>query len=122
MDGGSILAVFGIRLPPKEAIMAALREGAQTQAAWVAYGVLALCWIVLFARAQRLSGFSTAIEALPELQRAKLLKQSYPSFAARDWSSAPFIRSRQRWAWLFALLALVAAATVVTIATIRALP
>jgi hypothetical protein len=122
MDGESILAVFGLRLPPKQVIGAAFRVAAQTPSAWIAYSVLALCWIVLFARAQRLAGFAAAIEPLPELQRAQLLKQAYPSFAAKERPSHAFIQRRQRWAWLFGLLALVVAASVLAIATMRALP
>ena len=122
MDGESILAVFGLRLPPKETMLAALRVGAHDASAWIAYALLALCWMVLFARAQRLAGFAAAIEALPELQRVELLKQAFPSFAAKSISSQAFVRSRQRWAWLIALLSLFAASTVVAIATVRSLP
>jgi hypothetical protein len=122
MDGGRILEAFGLRLAPKEAIAAALRAGAQGSTAWVVYGLLALCWIFLFARAQRLAGFDAAIEALPELQRAQLLKQAYPAFAAQGLSSQDFIRRRQRNTWLIAFVALVAAATVVAVTAFQSLP
>jgi hypothetical protein len=122
MDGRSIFAALGLRLPPEDAIMAALRLGAQSSAACVAYGLLALCWIVLFARAQRLVGFAAAIAALPELQRAELLKRAQPSFLGKGMSSETFIRHRQRKLLLFAFVALLAAATVVAVKVFQALP
>jgi cobalamin synthase len=122
MDGGRILEAFGLRLAPKEAIAAALRTGAQGSSACIAYGFLALCWIFLFARAQRLAGFDAAIQALPELQRAQLLKQAYPSFAGTGLSSQAFIQRRQRNTWLIAFVALVVAASVVAVTALASLP
>ena len=122
MDGGSIFAAFGRKAPPNDAIVAALQVAAQGSSARVAYGLLALCWIFLFARAQRLVGFAAAIQDLPELQRAELVKHAYPSFAGKGLSSQTFIRYRQRNTWLIAFVALVATATVVAVTAFQSLP
>ena len=116
----SIMAMFGLRPVPQSVINAALRAGAQSSAALVTYGVLALCWILLFASAQRLRGFGAALEDLPELQRVAIFKRSYPSFAASGLSSLAFARRRQRWTWLLALLALILAACVVGASALQA--
>lgn len=116
----SIMAMFGLRPVPQSVIMAALRAGAQSTAALITYGALALCWILLFASAQRLRGFCAAIEDLPELQRVEIFKRSYPSFAAQGGSTHGFARRRQRRTLLLALLALLLAAGVVGVSALQA--
>ncbi len=114
----SIMAMFGLRPVPQSVIMAALRAGAQSSAALISYGALALCWILLFASAQRLRGFSAALEDLPELQRAEIFKRSYPSFLALGLSTRGFARRRQRRTLLLAFLALIVAAGVVGVSAL----
>jgi hypothetical protein len=116
----SIMAMFGLRPVPQSVIMAALRAGAQSSTALFAYGALALCWILLFASAQRLRGFSAALEDLPELQRAEIFKRSYPAFVTLGLSSHGFARRRQRRTLLLAFLALILAAGVVALAALQA--
>jgi hypothetical protein len=118
MDGGG-LALLGIKLPSEAAVVAGLREAAQSRSAFFAYALLAVCWTVLLARGQSLGGFGSAIEELPELQRAEILKRAYPSFRGKSLSSHDFIRSRQKRAWLFAVLALLVAVAVVAAIAIQ---
>jgi hypothetical protein len=120
MNGGSI-AVMGVKLPSAHVIAAGFAESARTSPALFAYAVLALCWTLLFARGLRLSGFASAIEDLSELQRAEILKRAYPGFVGKGLSSAAFIRARQRSTWLFALLALLLAAGVVTLVALQSI-
>jgi hypothetical protein len=115
MDGGSIFAVMGLRVPSQDAFVAGLREAAHSQPAFVAYVLLALCWTLLFASAQSLRGFASAIRDLPELQRVELLKRDYPAFIRKSLSSQDFIGRRQKLIWLVALLALLLATTVVVV-------
>lgn len=109
----SIMVMFGLRPVPQSVVMAALRTGAQSSAAMIAYGALALCWLLLFASAMRLRGFSAALEDLSELQRAEIFKRFYPAFAAQGVSAHSFARRRQRRTLALALLALIIAAAVV---------
>jgi hypothetical protein len=118
MDGGG-LALLGIKLPSQAALVAGLREAAQSPPAFFAYALLAVCWTLLLARGQSLRGFGSAIEELPELQRAEILKRAYPSFRGKSLSSQAFIGSRQKRAWLFALLALLLAVAVVAVVAIQ---
>lgn len=114
MGGGSIV-ILGMKIPSQDALVAALREAAQSPPALVAYVLLALCWIFLFARGQSMRGFASAIEDLSELQRAEILKRAYPAFVGKGLSSGTFIRGRQRNTWLVASAALLLVAIVVAI-------
>jgi hypothetical protein len=101
--------------------VAALREGAQTPTALAVYALLALGWMLLFARAQRLAGFAAAIRDLPELQRAELLKRAYPSFFGRGLTSLAYIQGQRRRALFAALLALLVAAAIIAIVALRSM-
>ncbi len=104
MNGGSIV-ILGFKVASQDAIVAALREAAQSPPAWAACALLALSWLILFARDQSMRGFASAVADLSELQRAEILKRAYPGFAGKGLSSETFMRSHQRNTWLFALLA-----------------
>lgn len=118
---GEGLALLGLKFPSQAVLATALHQAAQSPAALVAYGFLALAWAFLLASGQSMRGFASAISELSELQRAQILKRAYPAFERAGLSSQAFIARRQRRTWLLAFAALLVLVTVIAVATTQAI-
>jgi hypothetical protein len=95
-----------------------IKTAATSPYALIAYICVLAAWVYITIVQYRLKRLSTIIAKVPEHERAALLAREYSTFPRAGLSAEQWIRSRKHQLFAYAVIALIAAATVVAVTAI----